>query len=257
MRHLAVRNWHKFQHYKDRSPVWIKLYTELLDSPEWLALSDVARAHLVGLWLLASKRGNVLPTSATTLRALIGASSPVRLQELLAGGWVEYAEPSASDPASNTASKVASKSASKTASEPASAAASTSASPHARPRARVEGETEREKEEQQPSSTGARVLRVVGDDPPPDPVGVFLNALPPTRRLAWQQTLDGWRQGVGYIAGRPAADADIAQGVTEYLASSPTPDFAPAHVVQFVRRAEERRTKPPKAEKPTSFWEVA
>ena len=29
-------NWDKFQHYKDRDPVWIKLHPELLDNDDYL-----------------------------------------------------------------------------------------------------------------------------------------------------------------------------------------------------------------------------
>ena len=31
MHHLRVRNWERYQHYKERNPPWIKLYVELLD----------------------------------------------------------------------------------------------------------------------------------------------------------------------------------------------------------------------------------
>ena len=36
---IVVPNWDKFQHYNDREPAWIKLYTELNASDDWLDLS--------------------------------------------------------------------------------------------------------------------------------------------------------------------------------------------------------------------------
>lgn len=61
----AVKNWGRFQHFKDRRPPWVKLYRELLDDPEWSALSPAASKVLVMCWLLASESdcGN-LPTVA-------------------------------------------------------------------------------------------------------------------------------------------------------------------------------------------------
>lgn len=89
---LRVVKWEEYQHYKDRNPVWVKIYTELLDRPSWLSLSDIARAQIVGCWMLAAKRGNALPVSPATLRVLIGSNAPVRLKELIEGGWLEYSD---------------------------------------------------------------------------------------------------------------------------------------------------------------------
>src|SRR5262245_32537435 len=50
-----VKNWKKFQHFKDRRPPWIKLYRDLLDDPDWYALSPAERDFLVLCWLVASE----------------------------------------------------------------------------------------------------------------------------------------------------------------------------------------------------------
>lgn len=52
---IHIRNWEKFQHFKDRRPPWIKIYRELLDDPEWYELPDKAAKVLVMLWLVASE----------------------------------------------------------------------------------------------------------------------------------------------------------------------------------------------------------
>ena len=33
---IEIVNWDKFQHYKDRRPVWIKLHLDLLDNDDYL-----------------------------------------------------------------------------------------------------------------------------------------------------------------------------------------------------------------------------
>ena len=72
MKYLEVANWDKFQHYKDRDPKWIKLYRELLDNYEYSHLPDTAKAHLVGVWLLAAKMDNKIPWDAKWIATRIG-----------------------------------------------------------------------------------------------------------------------------------------------------------------------------------------
>ena len=58
-----IKNFEKFQHFKDRSPPWIKLYRDILDDPDWHELDPEAAKVLVMLWLIASedetKQGNL------------------------------------------------------------------------------------------------------------------------------------------------------------------------------------------------------
>jgi hypothetical protein len=50
-----VKNWAKFQHYKDRSPPWIKLQKDLLNDWEFARLPIASKALAPLLWLLASE----------------------------------------------------------------------------------------------------------------------------------------------------------------------------------------------------------
>lgn len=50
-----VKNWEKFQHYKDRTPPWIRLHRGLLDDYEFHSLPDASKALAPCLWLLASE----------------------------------------------------------------------------------------------------------------------------------------------------------------------------------------------------------
>lgn len=58
---VRVKNWHKFQHFKDRRPPWVKLYRDLLDDPDWHSLDPAASKVLVMLWLIASENDGNLP----------------------------------------------------------------------------------------------------------------------------------------------------------------------------------------------------
>ena len=54
---VAIRphNWHQLQHYKLRSPPWVKLHRKLLDDIKWHALPVASKALAPMLWLLASE----------------------------------------------------------------------------------------------------------------------------------------------------------------------------------------------------------
>ena len=56
-----VKNWKKFQHFKDRRPPWIKLDRDLLDDPDWHDLSGDEAKALVMIWLVASENDGYLP----------------------------------------------------------------------------------------------------------------------------------------------------------------------------------------------------
>lgn len=58
---MRVKRWHKFQHFKDRKPVWIKLYHDLLDDIEWYRLDGESAKLLVMMWLIASENSGELP----------------------------------------------------------------------------------------------------------------------------------------------------------------------------------------------------
>lgn len=53
--YITVANWEKFQHYKRRSPPWIRLYRDVIDTEEWRGLTGDAGKLLTELWLIASE----------------------------------------------------------------------------------------------------------------------------------------------------------------------------------------------------------
>lgn len=87
--HLSVVGWEELQHYKDRDPVWIKLYRKLLDNYEWSRLQDASKSHLIGIWLLAARHANRIPADPEWIARRIGATDPVLLEPLARAGFIE------------------------------------------------------------------------------------------------------------------------------------------------------------------------
>ena len=62
MSNIKVKDWSRFQHFKDRKPPWIKLYRDLLDDIDWYNLDPAAAKLLIMLWLMASEENGDLPS---------------------------------------------------------------------------------------------------------------------------------------------------------------------------------------------------
>ena len=52
---IVPKNWSQFQHYRDRSPTWLKLHRSLLDDFDYHCLPIASKALAPFLWLLASE----------------------------------------------------------------------------------------------------------------------------------------------------------------------------------------------------------
>lgn len=52
---IRIKDWQKFQHFKDRTPPWVKLYRDILDDPDWHDLDGESAKVLTMLWLIASE----------------------------------------------------------------------------------------------------------------------------------------------------------------------------------------------------------
>lgn len=94
---IGVRNFERFQHYRDRKPVWIKLYNDLLDDYDFCALPDASKWLAVGLWLLASRNDNRIRNDPIWLARMVHATDPINLRPLLSAGFV-FLWDDASDP---------------------------------------------------------------------------------------------------------------------------------------------------------------
>ena len=106
MAYLAVKNWSRFQHYKDRNPKWVKLYVDILDDEEMREFPVSTRLLAVLLLCVAARRDNRFPGSADWLAVEVGIPKRAvakSLSELIAAGFLVRASKSASKVASESA----------------------------------------------------------------------------------------------------------------------------------------------------------
>lgn len=85
---LSVRNFEQYQHYKDRKPPWIKLYNDVLDDYAFEVLPDASKAHLMLIWLLASRTDNRIPNDPEWIARKIGATGSVDIAGLTSAGFL-------------------------------------------------------------------------------------------------------------------------------------------------------------------------
>lgn len=87
---ISVKNFERFQHYKDRNPPWIKLHAAILDDYHFGRLHDASKMHLIGIWILASKTDNRIPCDPEWIGQRIGATAKVDLEVLVSAGFLLF-----------------------------------------------------------------------------------------------------------------------------------------------------------------------
>ena len=92
-KYLSFPNWDDLQHYKDRSPPWIKLHNSLLESYEFECLPDASKGHLLCIMLLASRTNNNINPDPKWIARKIGASSRVDIKLLVSAGFLQLNQP--------------------------------------------------------------------------------------------------------------------------------------------------------------------
>jgi hypothetical protein len=65
---IQIKNWDRFQHYKDRDPPWIKLYRDLLSAESWVLGTDSSRLVQIASTLLAARYQNATPLNFSLFR---------------------------------------------------------------------------------------------------------------------------------------------------------------------------------------------
>lgn len=88
-RYFKIRNWDKFQHYKQRNPPWIRLHRTLLRDHKFNQLSEWEQWTLVRLWLLASEASNHMAFDERWVRKAINATKRVPLEKYVNMGFIE------------------------------------------------------------------------------------------------------------------------------------------------------------------------
>jgi hypothetical protein len=90
MKHFQVRNWSKFQHYKNRNPPWIKLHTGLLENYEFASLQDASKLLAMCIWLLAARSDNKMPADPDWIKSKCNLKTKPDLGPLFDGGFIEW-----------------------------------------------------------------------------------------------------------------------------------------------------------------------
>ena len=85
---LTVPGLCKWQHYKKRTPPWIKLHREVLNDYKFSRLQDASKAHLLAIWLLASQMDNKIPYDSDWIAKRINATQSLDMVELLSSGMI-------------------------------------------------------------------------------------------------------------------------------------------------------------------------
>jgi len=84
---LAIKNWSTFQHYGKRNPPWIKLHRAIMDDYAFCSLPDVAKGHLILLWLYASQNNGSVPHDVPFLERKLSISN-LDIEVLIAAGFL-------------------------------------------------------------------------------------------------------------------------------------------------------------------------
>lgn len=87
MKFLIIKNWGDFQHYAKRNPPWIKLHRAILDDYAFCSLPDVAKGHLMLLWLMASQNNGMVPHDVPFLESKLSISN-LNLSLLIEHGFL-------------------------------------------------------------------------------------------------------------------------------------------------------------------------
>lgn len=88
--YLSVVDFETLQHYKNRNPIWIKLYSNLWDNHRFESLADDAKAHFIGLCVLASKHDNHIPYEPEWIARKLGANKTIDFKSLFASGLLAH-----------------------------------------------------------------------------------------------------------------------------------------------------------------------
>lgn len=96
MQFYRVKNWERFQHYRDRNPPWIKLHFELLSSSDWVALDDASRVLAIACMLIASRNNGNVPSDPHYMLRVAYLNRLPKFKPLIDCGFLEIPQADAS-----------------------------------------------------------------------------------------------------------------------------------------------------------------
>lgn len=90
---IVIPDWHTFQHYRDRTPIWIKNYTELMSDDGYLGLTLHQRGVLHGLWMEYARARRQIPDSTSTVSRRLGERvTRATLNALKDAGFIDFSD---------------------------------------------------------------------------------------------------------------------------------------------------------------------
>lgn len=92
MQYIRIKEWDTFQHYKDRSPPWIKLHKSMLNSRTWVRLDDAGRVLAFACMMLAADTDNKTPLDPEYLARVAYLNAPPNFDNLVRVGFIEIIE---------------------------------------------------------------------------------------------------------------------------------------------------------------------
>jgi hypothetical protein len=89
MEYIEIVKWTEFQHYKNRNPIWIKLYNSLLDNELFECLQDDSKLLYILLLMFTSRKGNgTIPANPEYLKKHLPFNGKIDLQSLIDTGFI-------------------------------------------------------------------------------------------------------------------------------------------------------------------------
>lgn len=93
---FRIRNWRRFQHYKDRNPPWIKLHVETLSSEDWVTVDDASKLLAVVCMIIAAKNDGLVPNNPKYVRRVAYLNTDPDFGPLISCGFLEITQADAS-----------------------------------------------------------------------------------------------------------------------------------------------------------------
>jgi hypothetical protein len=90
--HYRIVEWEKYQHYKDRSPPWIKLYRSLLTSETWILCDDASRVLAIACMVIASTTDNKIPCDPKYMKRVAYLNDEPNYEHLLRCNFIQLVD---------------------------------------------------------------------------------------------------------------------------------------------------------------------
>ena len=91
MDYFTIKNWRKYQHYKNRNDPWIKVHNSILNDYDFSRLSNDSKLMLMHIWVLATSFGveePKIPNDSKWISEKCNLKGKFCLKELFSYGFI-------------------------------------------------------------------------------------------------------------------------------------------------------------------------